>query len=65
MEDHGRVLLILVVLSDISRVLSLPEAEDLSKPTVCTIGWEPNVEAHVMIKMLEAGLVDSIPGPWP
>ena len=32
------------------------EAEDLTKPTVCTIGWEPNVEPHVMIKLLEAGL---------
>lgn len=54
-----------MVLSDIGRMLSL-EAEDLSKPTVCTIGWEPNVEAHVMIKMLEAWPVDSIdPGHSP
>ncbi|CAK9053884.1 Acyl-protein thioesterase 1 (APT-1) (Lysophospholipase 1) (Lysophospholipase I) (LPL-I) (LysoPLA I) [Durusdinium trenchii] len=30
------------------------------KPTVCTIGWEPNVEAHVMIKLLEGYRIGSI-----
>ena len=38
----------------VPRAAGALEADPL-KPLVCTIGWEPNVEPHLMIKLLEAG----------